>query len=746
MKPGNLYLDLETYSPIPITNGTWAYAEKAEILLIAYAYEDEPVAVWDVQNTPMPDSLAVRLTMAFTSVWHNGSMFDLPVLSCVLDRIKKSACSTTLVGECLPALSCVSDRSKHQEKAQELLVFTEAVFANMFYDTSVQALEHALPAGLDALCAIFKVPESKRKLSSGKELIRLFCCPNRKGERTYSHQNPEEWALFREYAAHDIEAMRYLHKKMPSWNYKILPATLRDDANAKHFFEEYDLWLLDMRMNREGFCIDKDLAAACVDLLSRHAHETDEETLDISEGVLESTRRRDKTLAFLRTIGVRLPDLTKTTVQRALDDIENLPPIARELLLNRQASTKTSTAKYKRLLQVLSSDNQLRGTQLFCGAKRTGRWSGRLFQHQNLPRGTLGPEELELAVTAIKTGSADLIYSDIPNICSEVLRGSIVPRRGHTFLVADLANIEGRIQAWVAGESWKIKAFEEYDAGIGPDLYLLAYAKAFNKPVASVTPEERSVGKVMELALAYGGGVNAFIVFAQGYHVDLDYLCEGLWRSGTIPLASIDTSKKRIAWMRDNGSDFPDLKEQTILICDVLKDLWRKAHPAIVAIWGNLERALIRASHQEELTRIEVDPKIGLLHAVSLGSSWIGIRKPSGLYLSYPGLRQEGKEISFFGESMNRRWERQRAYGAVFFENVCQSISRDILGSALLRLDTAGYRPVFTVHDEVITEIPDSDTPLCLAEQIDILTSLPYWASGLPLAAKGFQCKRYRKG
>ncbi|OZI58733.1 hypothetical protein [Bordetella genomosp. 1] len=692
--------DLETFSDRDLkTYGTHAYAEPAEVMLWAYALEDEPVRVWDVTADPQPPAalLDILRRPATRHVWHNGGMFDRTVL-------------------------------KHAQPELYAMIPERA-----WYDTMVQAYAHALPGSLDALCEVLGVPQDKRKLKSGKNLIHLFCKPRPKNQtlrRATRETHPKEWAEFVEYAGYDIEAMRIIHRKMPQWNYS---------------GEEFDLWLLDQRINQRGVLVDGELARAAVAAVDKAKKELASRTVALTDGAVESATKRDKLLAYLLAEhGVELPDLQASTLERRIDD-PSLPWALRELLAIRLQASTASTSKYKRLINGVSADGRLRGLLQFDGAGRTRRWAGRLWQPQNLPRPAIGDlrdealqDEIDFGIDAIKAGCADLVYSNVMEVASAAIRGCIVAPRGRKLVVADLANIEGRDAAWLAGEQWKLQAFRNYDAGVGADLYKMAYAKAFGVKPEDVDKVMRQIGKVMELMLAYQGGVGAFLTGALTYGFDIEQMAEDAYAG--LPADILDEAEGMYDWtVRKKRSTF-GLSRRAFVVCDSFKRGWRRGHAMIEMMWGDLESAAKRATNNPGTT-IECAP-----FRIRRDGAWLRIRLPSSRFLCYPSPQvDEGGKFTYMGVNQySRKWTRLHSYGGKLFENACQSFARDILAHNMPAIEAAGYQIVLTVHDEVITEAPDSPE---FNEQhlASLMATNPPWAPDLPLAAAGFVAKRYRK-
>ncbi len=683
-----LFIDLETFSEVPIAYGTHAYAKKAEILLFAYALDDGPVSVWDATTgEPTPAVLAAALA-------------DQNVLLC--------------------AHNAAFDRTVLRHTGYDLPIYR-------WRDTMVKALAHSLPGALGDLCAVLKVPTDLAKEKEGRQLVNLFCKPrpvNSKLRRATRETHPKDWANFIRYAALDIEAMREVNKRLPEWNYRAF---------------ELDLWHLDQAINDRGFQVDTELAHAAIRAVEQAKKLYAAETVDMTDGKVQSATQRDALLCHINeTYDVDLPDLRSATIERYLNRT-TLPVPVRELLTIRAQASSTSTSKYKTLINAVSGDGRLRGTLQFNGASRTGRWAGRLFQPQNIPRGAITDhEELERGIAALK---ADRATENVIALTSSALRGCIIAPPGKKLVVADLSNIEGRVLAWLAGEEWKLKAFRDFDAGRGHDLYKLAYAKSFGVAPEAVTKEQRQIGKVLELAMGYGGGVGAFITFAAAYGIDLDTMAEQAF--GTLPPALLAQARNALQWTKQEKRSTYGLSERTWLVCESFKRAWRDSHPMICSFW--MELAAITSSAM-------FTP--GVTHSASLSASikarhdrgWLRLGLPSGRVLCYPAPRiDEEGTLSYLGVSTySRKWSRLTTYGGKLAENATQAVSRDVLAANMPAIEAAGYQIVLSVHDELITETPDS--PGFNAEQLaSLMASNPPWAEGLPLAAEGFETKRYRK-
>ncbi|EPA3719684.1 DNA polymerase [Klebsiella aerogenes] len=682
-----LWGDLETYCEIPINNGTHAYAEGVEVMLFAWAIGDEPVSVWDLTaGEPIPSRLRKAIADPNTTLFFHNSHFDRTVLR-----------------HAMPELAPPVERWR---------------------DTMVQALAHSLPGALAALCEVLGVPQDKAKDKEGKSLIQLFCKPrpkNSKLRRATSKTHPVEWQRFVAYAGLDIEAMREVYKRLPKWNYQ---------------GAELALWHRDQRINDRGVCMDVQLAQAAIEAVDLEQKRLAKRTQVMTDGEVQAATQRDAMIKHIvESYGVELPDMQRSTLERRIAD-PDLPSPVKELLAIRLQASTTSTSKYKSLMKGISSDGRLRGTLQFCGASRTGRWAGRLFQPQNLPRPTLEQERIDEGIEALKSGCADLLFDNVMELTSSALRGCIMAPAGKKLVVSDLSNIEGRKLAWLAGEQWKLAAFRQYDEGTGPDLYKLAYAKAFNITPEDVTKYQRQIGKVMELGLGFGGGVAAFLTFALVYGLDLEELA-----TAALPNIPRDVQREAKSWYDESVKRKATygLSERVFIACDSLKRLWRRAHPETCDFWYQLERTVRAAIATPKKTLY-----CGYLK-VRRDGAWLRIQLPSGRALCYPSPSIEKGNITYMGiNSYSRKWQRLKTYGGKLVENVTQAAARDVLAGNMPLIENAGYSIVLTVHDEVICEAPDTDDYNDAALS-SLLSTNPEWAPDIPLNAGGFEAYHYRK-
>lgn len=697
-----LWLDFETFSEVDIRAGTHAYAEGAEILLWAWAIDEDPVQVWDLTDgSDMPGELAIALETA-DEVWAHNSHFDRTVLRHVLPEL------------CPPI--------------------------ERWRDTMVQALAHSLPGSLGLLAEVMGLPSDQQKDKDGKRLIQLFCKPlakNRKLRRATRETHPEDWVRFVSYAHDDIVAMRGIQKRMPTWNYR---------------GEELALWHIDQRINDRGVAVDVDLVRAAIDAVAKAQVELAERAHALTGGeVGAATQRNALMLHIENTYGILFDDMQGSTLERRLED-DDLPDEVKELIRVRLSATTSSTAKYKALGKAVSSDGRIRGLLQFNGASRTGRWAGRVFQPQNLPRPSLKDEVIEQGIVDLKLGCADLIHDDVMALTSSAIRGCLVAAPGKKFVIADLSNIEGRMLAWAAGEEWKLEAFRDFDAGTGHDIYALAYAKSFG-----VSPEEvmhnkkhgdgnmRQIGKVQELALGYQGGVGAFVTFAAAYRIDLEALGKMVLKAAD-PLL-VEKGRKSFEWFKKEARDTFGLSEDAFAACDAIKRAWREAHPATSTWWPMLEQAFKDAI---DYPGRRFDARsVSIARPVSKSgkaSQWVTILLPSGRRLCYPSARIDADgTLSYMGiNQFSRKWGRLKTYSGKLAENCIQAMARDCLASTLPAIEAEGYQIVLSVHDELICEVPDSDE-FSSDRLAALMSTVPAWATGLPLAAAGFETYRYKK-
>jgi len=694
-----LFADLETFSACDIKRGAHRYAEdpSTEVLLFGYAVDEQPARVWDVTAAPeMPEDLKLALAEVTAgrakSVWHNGMNFD----SVVLDY-----------------LGIVS------LKPEDVI------------DTMVIAYEHGLPGSLADLSSIYRLDEDHAKDLDGKRLVQLFCKPRPehvKLRRATRETNPDDWARFVNYCRLDVEAERALFKLLPKFNISR---------------KERELQALDARINRRGMLMDMELARAALRYAEAEKARLRAKTSELTNGALDNAVRTEALRAYLNDrFGMKLESLQKSEVEKLIA-AEGIPEEMKEILRLRLTSAKAAVRKFKAIVDCTNKDGRLRGTLQFRGAMRTGRFSGRLFQPQNLSRPTIKSwQEIEGVIELAKQGTLEWLYPDVFDALTNCLRGEIIVPPGRKMVVADYSNIEGRTLAWLAREDWKITAFEAFDRGEGADLYKLTYSKAFNVPVEGVTKAQRQMGKVLELAMGYGGGAGAFVTFAKGYGIDLHAMADDV-----MPVVPQDVAEKSAStweWAKENKRT-GGLDRQVFIACDSVKRMWRNANPHIVRFWFEAEDACVTAIHEGR----RVTFCNGRLAAERRGN-WLTIQLPSGRCICYPSPKAgelgegTGGFVYYGVNQFTRKWEKIGTYAGKIVENITQATAADILCEALPRLEAAGYLPILTIHDEVLTEAPDAEAYNHKAME-SLMCELPKWAAGLPLAAAGFEGCRYRK-
>jgi DNA polymerase len=779
--------DLETFSRVNLkTEGSHKYARACEVMIWAFAdgdgtiyvwdrvhdelwWEDELSGVWEMQpihwGGDVPGELMDLLQNQEALIWfHNGGQFDYPVID------------------------------------NQMPYMADLIPPQRRRDTMVLAFAHALPGALEKLGDILGMADDKKKIKDGKALVRLFCIPQNEAfvakfgtDRATRDTHPAEWMRFIQYAGGDITTMREARRTLPQWNY--------------HTPKQIELCLIDWRINARGFQVDTELAAAAVAGADKAKAAMAKRTKELTDDAVQSTTQRDVLLAhILAAHGVELPDMRADTLERRVED-PDLPEAVRELLKIRLQASMNSVSKFKTLLRMVCDDGRMRGCMQFRGAGRTGRWAHRGFQPANLPRPQFSHKLIELAIMALKADDIELIDMIIGNIMAAIsssIRGVIVAPPGKKLVVADLANIEGRVAAWLAGEEWKIQAFRDYDTVIGQDekgkltrkgldLYIKAYMSSFNiTDPAMVGKDERQIGKVEELMFQYGGGVGAWLTGAATYGIDLDAMTEQVY--DTVPQWAIDEAanylqylysqvdekfKKRFAkldaaWKR--GPDAPDfvpmptqeqhdrdyyaeqeallqqtreekikarygLTEKVFITCDAIKRLWRKAHPQISSYWKELEDAVRFAIENQGVT-VECRKL-----KVRRKGGWLRIGLPSGRCLCYPEPRiEKNGDITYVGPNVyTRQWGRIKTYSGKLYENVVQAVACDQFAEPIAGIENAGFDLVMGVHDEWISEAPIDRDDLNGDTLGQLMCSPLHWNEGLPLAAAGFTAERYRK-
>lgn len=553
--------------------------------------------------------------------------------------------------------------------------------ANRFFCTMAMALTQGYPGSLEkaALAMNLKV----EKDMSGKRVMMQLSKPRTNGEFWTPGTAPAKFSMLYSYCMKDVEVEREAKKKLKP---------LSD--------QERKVWLTDHKINSRGIAIDIFSVHAANKIIEEEKTRLDSEMRLVSEGKIASCSAVSQIANF---VGAESVD--KSSLQALL--ASELTDTARKVLELRQEAGRSSTAKLSSMLDRASIDGRVRYTLQYYGAG-TGRWSGRGIQLQNLPRPNIKQSQIDLAFETFPHHDAaeriSTLIGPATSVISDCIRGFIWAAEGKVLRVVDWANIEGRVLAWLADESWKVKAFEEYDKGIGPDIYLLSYSTSFNVLIEKVTKDQRQIGKVTELSMGYQGGVGAFQNMAKNYGVKV-----------------------------------------TDARADEIKKAWRKAHPGVVSLWYAVEETAIKAVRFPGNT-FSVNDKIKF----HFDGEYLMCRLPSSriLYYPKPKITQDVKfnkpALTYQGEdSYTRKWGELKFYGGLGVENITQSVARDILAESILRLEMKGYPIVSHVHDEVIVEMePEKGS---LEEMERLMCTLPEWAKGLPIAVEGFESKRYKK-
>lgn len=669
-----LFIDIETYSETDISEaGAFRYIESPSfgILLCAFAFGDEPVRVIDWQRDA-------------------GSEDAKAVLSALRDpEVVKVA------------HNCAFERAAFARELGEYMP------PEQWEDTMILAAMNGLPLSLDAAGEALDIGE--KKLREGKALIRYFCSPcaptkaNGGRTRNLPEHAPDKWELFTAYCARDVEACRAIHRRLP------FSATPQEKA----------VFALDARINERGVLLDRAFAEAAVAVNEVYTAEKLAEMRSLTG--LENPNSVAQLKAWLSARGLPSASLDRQAVSDLLAKATD--PKVKDVLRLRKQLGKTSVTKYEAMLASVCEDGRIRGLLQYYGT-RTGRWAGRLVQLQNLPQNHLDhlPEAREL-VMGRDPDLVELLYGDVPDVLSQLIRTSFVAPAGQTLLVADYSAIEARVVAYLAGEQWRLDTFRN-----GGDIYCASASKMFHVPVEKhgVNGHLRQKGKIAELALGYGGGVNALIAF------------------GADRMGMLESEMREIV------------------------DGWRAASPNIVRLWQELERAAKNALRNPgrsfKAYRREYDPARARENEILTdadrayspyfrGAQICAFRRdrdalrmtlPSGRVIAYWGAREdEDGGICYMGvDQTTRRWEKTSTWGGKLTENLVQSVARDCLAAALLRLDRAGWRILFHVHDEVICEAPEGARWQDMAA---VMTEPVPWAPGLPLAADGYSTPFYRK-
>lgn len=692
-------LDTETFSPVNVTAGIDRYmsAPTFATLLVTYTVGEQPVECWRVdEGEPMPATLdKVHRDSKTVFVAHNAP-FDRGAMFFGLGMMTELA---------------------------------------QWRCTMAQAYAHALPGSLGALGAVLGLPANEQKNKDGQRLIQMFCVPDKNGNRKCTYKtDPIDWQKFVDYAIQDAVTLRKIRKLLPTHNY---------------IGEHLELYYVDQEINERGFKVDMQLIDAAMKVCDKNREALDAEIEKLTNGIITAATQRQRILHHLvGEEGFIMLDLKADSINKVLAEEKDMEPQVRRLLEIRLEGAMTSIAKYRRAKETAGSDGRIRNTLQFAGAGRTGRWAGRGFQPHNMPRPTLKAEFIEgEVIPAILKGNVSKVHKNINEACANTLRSVIVAKPGHELVVADWANIEGRVLAWLAGEKWKLEGYKLYDEGKGPDSYVALYARSFGISVDEVTDAQRQMGKGMDLSMGFGGGVGAFRNVATTYHLDLDEL--GRIVPDLVHPDILKKADKRWEHQYIRGEDL-GLEPDVFIACDALKQVWRRQHAAITELWWMLERAIKSVIRNPGNSWNVARCKIWCT------AQWLIIELPSTRRLLYakPQVKiiyehdEETDEpvardsISYMNANI-KQWRRERSYGGKFAENITQAVANDVLRAALLKFKREGWRTILHVHDDVANE--EVYGTRSLENMIELMTTELPWSKGLPLAAAGYVSPRYKK-
>ena len=652
-----LMIDLETKSDVDITKaGVYRYADSPyfDILLFAYSVDDEPVNVIDIANgEALPDDIINAVVSASVIKHSFNAAFERVCLSVWLKRnypeiFRSYGTSDDSVNDYLDPVS--------------------------WRCSMVAAAYLGLPLTLAGVGSALKLEQ--QKMTEGKALIRYFCVPYDTIDGVPKFHKPadepDKWAVFKEYNKRDVETEMGIEAKISRF-------TVPDFV-----WEEYHL---DQTINDRGIRIDLPMVQNAI-RIGDTAKEGLTAKLQKMTG-LENPNSVPQMKEWLEKHGMKVESLEKKEIEDMLDKVS---PELREVLRLRQQTSKSSVKKYTAMETAACSDSRARGMFQFYGANRTGREAGRIIQLQNLPQNHI--PDLEEARKLVVSGDMDaleILYEDIPDTLSQLIRTAFIPKEGYKFIVADFSAIEARVIAWLAGETWRMKAFAD-----GEDIYCASASRIFGVPVVKhgVNGHLRQKGKVAELACGYGGSVGA--MKAMG------------------------------------GANMSDVE-----LKQIVSD-WRQASPNIVQLWWDVEAAAIKAVCGRTTAETH-----GIIF--SYESGFLFIELPSGRRIAYVKPRVEenhygGESVTYYGIGASKRWERLETYSGKLVENIVQAIARDLLFYSMRSLSQ--YHIVGHIHDEMIIECAKETSLEDICSQ---MAKAPDWANGLILRADGYECDFYKK-
>lgn len=660
-----LHIDIETYSPVDIkTAGAYAYAghPEFEILLIGYRFDSMEMAeVIDLSELSKEEAIE-HIQDLYPDVYE--ALTDESIIKCAFNANFERTCLARYFGEMDP---------------------------KQWHCTMIRAAAMGLPMSLEAVGEVLHLGEDKAKLKTGKALISYFCKPCRptrtNGGRTrnLAMHDPEKWRLFKEYCARDVDS-----------EYEIAEILGRDCIPES----EQTLWELDQKMNDTGVQIDHDYVKGILLYNDKRNAELMEEAMTITG--LKNPNSIAQLRGWLSEQGVQVDSLTKAVVADILSG--NCSDDVRRVLEIRQALGKTSTSKYKAMMEAACEDSRLRGILQFYGASRTGRWAGRIVQVHNLPQNHIDDIEwVREKIADFDFEAVEMVWGELAPIFSQLVRTAFIPSDGNTFIVADFSAIEARVLAWLAGEDWRTDVFKR-----GGDIYCASATQMFGVPVEKhgQNAHLRQKGKIAELALGYQGGVGAM---------------KAMDSSGAIP-----------------EKELPGIVEK-----------WRAASPNIVNLWWTMEKAAKAAVRDCRPEKRACRVKRGVEFFYD-GDS-LRMRLPSGRCLTYRDpyiMRQEdGREHLMYAgiNQTTKQWTELETYGGKLVENCIQGIARDCLAETIKRVMGKGYSIVMHVHDEIIVDAPKDGADDSFREIIELMSIPPDWAPDLILRGDGYTTDFYKK-
>lgn len=697
-----LWLDLETYSSHDIKQvGGYKYASNCKVLLFAFAIDDGPVIVWDLTSRP-----------------ENEPLLDKPVSTPGLSLLKQT------IGD---GKTIIIAHNAFFERRVLAEVWGLVFPYSSWRCSMVKGFGSGYPGKLEAVGSALGLDEDKAKLKTGNSLINKFCSPDSRGQQPDPDDYPEKWEQFIDYCARDVETMRTVWNKLPDYGF----------TN-----NNLDAWFLDQRINDRGVHVDLPLVRKIKNAIDVEQIRVDEQLFKATSGKISTVRQNKALLEFLHGENVWVNSVKEKTVANTVA-LPGISDLAREVLNLRQAGGKSSILKYKRI-DLVQDDSVIRGMFQFNGAKRTRRWAGRLVQLTNLQRPTVSLAEQDTLIEAFSHGHA--LNMGVHKAAGEVLRRVFIPPLGHKLVVSDFSNIESRILAWLARDEHKLDLYRQYDAGTGADIYKLTYANAFNAEIDSVSSDQRQIGKVMELALGYAGGIAAFIKMADGYSLEFDKIVTQV--KNNAPRDVIEEAFEFYHWQLSKGVWYQATKNVAVA-CEVLKRLWRRDHPRVVDFWDQLNVAAISAVQCPEC--IFTVGSIDFRRTNFAGIDYLLIDPPSGGLLVYPypevcENRFGGPAVSYMGIDTKNKWSRIETYGGKMAENLSQQQQREVLANCMPRVEKAGFRIVLHVYDEIAAIVPKNREDLTHELLSSVMSQGIPWAKGLPIVAKGYTANRYKKG